>query len=71
MMSSGYFPLRRDDPQGMKLLQAVQLISEVISEQYGAAQELDCAEDGVSDGITLGELMLARTLIEGAVQKKS
>ncbi len=68
-MASGYFPLDRNDPEGEKLVAAADLLEEAIDQQGTYSRELECTEDGVTDGMYLGELSLALRLIRGAVKE--
>jgi hypothetical protein len=67
-MASGYFPLNGRDPNGARLLEAAKLVDDVIREMRDDCRELECTEDGVSDGITLGRLGVAVDLINRAVR---
>ena len=67
-MSSGFFPLNpKTDPNGVKLAAALRLIKEVWCDQRTAAYTLTCAEDGIADGVSLGELHVAKTLVQGCL----
>ena len=68
-MASGYFPLERDDPEGERLIEAADILDRAIRDQGSYSRELECTEDGVTDGMYLGELNLALRLIRGAVKE--
>lgn len=67
-MSSGYFPLEKDDEHHGMLVQAIGLIETVIDEHSELVYDLQ-PEDAVSDGGYLSNLGQAIRLIRECLQQ--
>jgi hypothetical protein len=65
-MSSGYFPLKRDDEDAKALLKAARVVRHIAREY-----EVDGlnADEALYDGGSLAMLNLAADLIEGQIEK--
>jgi hypothetical protein len=70
-MSSGYFPLdRKYSEGGRKLVELISKLKEMSSEYHGYACELDCTEDGVSDGGYLERISIAIEMLNACLEKE-
>jgi hypothetical protein len=70
-MSSGYFPLdSKYDEGGKELSEIVSKLESLRSRYHGYACELDCTEDGVSDGGYLERISIAIEMLNACLKKE-
>jgi len=68
-MSSGYFPLRRDDGWGKELVGHIEGLKALYQSINDAEQEIMVAEDALYDGRNLGEMNIAIDFLDRLLEK--